>query len=194
MRRLVRHAVGAGAHAPGQRRQRLAPRRSDTARARSGGTGVAGRSEGAGIAARWRARAAAGQQPVRPASGRRGPTGTASTGPLVVAETRFIVCPVHERFSFFGRSFSTRCRKVFQNDASGIPRRSVAIGVDPTCEYTRGMQKTATLEQHMDVQSAIHARDCAHASTQPHRDSERGWLSGFTYILGYASNGSSPEL
>lgn len=70
-------------------------------------------------------------------------------------------------------SFSTRCRKVFQNDASGIPRRSVAIGVDPTCEYTRGMQKTATLEQHMDVQSAIHARDCAHASTQAHPRAHR---------------------
>ena len=91
----------------------------------------------------------------------------------MVAETRFIVCPVHERFS---GSFSTRCRKVFQNDASGIPRRSVAIGVDPTCEYTRGMQKTATLEQHMDVQSAIHARDCAHASTQAHRERCRNRL------------------
>ena len=37
-------------------------------------------------------------------------------------------------------------------------------------------KKTATLEQHMDVQSAIHARDCAHASTQAHRESFRNRL------------------
>ena len=127
VRRLVRHADGAGARALGHRRHRL-HRREPIRRARAAaGWGPGGHAEGTVIAIVTVFILVCPRQPVHPTSGRHGPTGAASTGPLVTADASFSVCLVLERMRSI---FRVAKPETFISVVFGVPRRSTATGVD----------------------------------------------------------------